>query len=63
MNSLTQTVLSDWTGNYRDVFVNSTENTVSSAVNKFINDYIFILKKGYVLINLVSLQEYFLQDR
>ena len=38
MNSLTQTVLSDWTGNYRDVFVNSTENTVSSAVNKFIND-------------------------
>ena len=46
MNTLTQTVLSDWTGNYRDVFVNSTENTVSSAVNKFINDYIFYFEKG-----------------
>ncbi|QXP61919.1 imelysin family protein [Olleya sp. HaHaR_3_96] len=46
MNSLTQTVLSDWTTNYRAVFVNSTSNTVSSAVNKFINDYIFYFEKG-----------------
>jgi len=46
MNSLTQNVLTDWTSNYRTVFVNSTENTASSAVNKFINDYIFYFEKG-----------------
>tara|TARA_R110000751_G_scaffold105046_4_gene200927 strand:+ start:150688 stop:151815 length:1128 start_codon:yes stop_codon:yes gene_type:complete len=46
MNSLTQNVLTDWTTNYRTVFVNSTENTASSAVNKFINDYIFYFEKG-----------------
>ncbi len=46
MNSLTQTVLTDWTTNYRSVFINSTSNTVSSAVNKFINDYIFYFEKA-----------------
>ncbi|WP_299251819.1 imelysin family protein [uncultured Lacinutrix sp.] len=46
MNSLTQTVLTDWTTNYRAVFISSTSNTVSSAVNKFINDYIFYYEKG-----------------
>ncbi|WP_452222483.1 imelysin family protein [Lacinutrix salivirga] len=46
MDSLTQTVLTDWTANYRAVFVNSTENTVSSATNKLVNDFIYYYEKG-----------------
>lgn len=46
MKMLTQTVLTDWTSNYRTVFINSTENTVSSSVNKFVNDFIYYYEKG-----------------
>lgn len=46
MSSLTQNVLDDWNQSYRDLFVNSTGNTASSAVNKLINDYIFYVEKG-----------------
>lgn len=46
MKSLTQEVLSNWTNEYRNTFVNSTENTASSAVNKFVNDFIFYYEKG-----------------
>ncbi|MFT5848254.1 MAG: hypothetical protein ACJARX_000731 [Psychroserpens sp.] len=46
MQSLTTTVLSDWTANYRDVFVNSTANTATSATNKLTNDFIFYYEKG-----------------
>lgn len=46
MNDLTTTVLTDWTGSYRNAFVNSTGNTASSAVNMMINDFIFYYEKG-----------------
>lgn len=46
METLTNTVYNDWTTSYRDTFVTSTENTVSSAVNKLVNDFIFYYEKG-----------------
>jgi len=41
MQTLTNTVLNDWTSGYRDTFVNSTANTATSATNKMTNDFIF----------------------
>ncbi|WP_282121870.1 imelysin family protein [Algibacter mikhailovii] len=46
MKSLTSIVLSDWNTTYRDEFVNSTDNTATSALNKFTNDYVFYFEKG-----------------
>ncbi|AXO81648.1 peptidase M75 superfamily protein [Olleya aquimaris] len=46
MSMITEEVLTDWTTNYRSLFVSSTNNTLTSAVNKFINDYIFYFEKG-----------------
>lgn len=46
MDSLTQQVLNDWTTTYRDVFVSNSGNTVTSSVNKLINDFIFYYEKG-----------------
>lgn len=46
MQSLTTTVLNDWTSNYRTIFVNSTANTATSSANKLTNDFIFYYEKG-----------------
>lgn len=46
MDELTQQVLTDWTGAYRNTFVNSTTNTSTSSLNKLVNDYIFYYEKG-----------------
>lgn len=46
MYSLTTIILNDWTSSYRDLFVNSTGNTASSAVNMLVNDFIFYYEKG-----------------
>ncbi len=46
MQSLTNIVLQDWINSYRDTFISSTENTASSALNKFVNDFIFYFEKG-----------------
>jgi len=46
MVSLTQMILNDWTTSYRDTFVSQSGNTVTSALNKFTNDYIFYYEKG-----------------
>ncbi|GAA3621963.1 imelysin family protein [Flavivirga jejuensis] len=46
MQSLTETVLDDWTSSYKATFVSSTSNTVTSSLNKLINDYIFYYEKG-----------------
>jgi hypothetical protein len=46
MDALTMTVLNDWTTSYRDVFVNSTSNTATSATNKLTNDFVFYYEKG-----------------
>lgn len=46
MESLTGTVLNDWTSTYRSAFVNSTSNTATSALNKFSNDFVYYYEKG-----------------
>lgn len=46
MESLTTTVLNDWNNGYRDAFVANSGNTVTSAVNKLVNDFIFYYEKG-----------------
>ena len=46
MKSLTEEVLNDWTNTYRDVFVSSTDNTSTSAVNLMFNDFIFYYEKN-----------------
>ncbi len=46
MESLTETVLEDWKTSYRTTFVNSTANTATSSLNKFVNDFIFYYEKG-----------------
>ena len=40
MQLLTETVLNDWTSNYRDSFVAQTGNSSTSSVNKIVNDYV-----------------------
>ncbi|WP_124981051.1 imelysin family protein [Nonlabens xiamenensis] len=46
MLELSNVVLDDWNGSYRDQFVNSTGNTATSSVNLLINDFIFYYEKG-----------------
>ncbi len=46
MVSLTEEVLNDWNGSYRSTFVSSDGNTVTSSVNKLVNDFIFYYEKG-----------------
>lgn len=46
MDNLTQQVITDWTTIYRDQFVNSSQNTATSSLNKFVNDFIFYYEKG-----------------
>lgn len=46
MDNLTQQVITDWTGVYRDQFVSSTANTATSSLNKIVNDFIFYYEKG-----------------
>jgi len=46
MKSLTQIVLDDWKDNFRTSFINSTDNTATSSLNKLVNDFIFYYEKG-----------------
>ena len=41
----TQAVITDWE-DYRDIFINSTDNTTTSSINKMTNDFIFYFEKG-----------------
>lgn len=45
MTTLTEQVVIDWSS-YRNEFVASTSNTATSAVNMFVNDYIYYYEKG-----------------
>ena len=42
----TNEVIDSW-ASYRDVFVNSTENTATSSINKLTNDFIYYYEKGF----------------
>ncbi|MBC3757810.1 imelysin family protein [Hyunsoonleella sp. SJ7] len=46
MKSLTETVLNDWKGSYRNAFISQTGNTTTSALNKLTNDFVFYFEKG-----------------
>ena len=46
MDSLTQEVLNDWNGSYRNTFINNTGNSATSSLNKLVNDFIFYYEKG-----------------
>lgn len=38
-------ISNDWSGSYRDDFVSNSGNTATSALNKFVNDFIFHYEK------------------
>ena len=52
MVELTELVVSDWEGTYRDTFVANTGSSATASINKLANDYLFyyeqILRKGKV---------------
>ena len=45
MNDNTDLVLNDW-NTYRNTFVNSVENTATSAFNMLTNDFVYYFEKG-----------------
>ncbi|MEL6630219.1 MAG: imelysin family protein [Bacteroidota bacterium] len=45
MVALTATVVDDWEGGYRDVFVQNSGNSATASVDKMTNDYIFYYEK------------------
>lgn len=45
LETLGQSVLSDWENGYRDTFVNNDGSDAISSVNKLVNDYIFYYEK------------------
>ncbi|MDC1081161.1 imelysin family protein [Flavobacteriaceae bacterium] len=47
MQELTVLVKAQWEGDYRDSFVQSTENTATSSINMMLNDFVYYFEKGY----------------
>lgn len=47
MIELTVEVKNGWNEEYREEFINSTDNTSTSSINKLINDFIYYFEKGY----------------
>lgn len=45
MQTLTNTVLTDWTSGYRDNYITNTANVASGAVNQTLNAYVFYYEK------------------
>ncbi len=45
MNALTDQVVSDWQGSYRDTFVANDGASATASVDRFVNDYIFYFEK------------------
>lgn len=45
IDTLTNTVLNDWTSGYRDEFVSNTGNGANSSLDMMVNDYIFYYEK------------------
>ena len=47
MQELTVLVKAQWEGDYRDSFVQSTDNTATSSINMMLNDFVYYFEKGY----------------
>ncbi len=45
MDMLTKEVVADWTGSYRDTFVNNNGSSATSSVDKIANDFLFHYEK------------------
>ncbi|WP_299257074.1 imelysin family protein [uncultured Aquimarina sp.] len=45
MDDMTSQVLNDWTGGYRDSFVNNSGSSATSSLDKLVNDFIFHYEK------------------
>ncbi|RLJ64325.1 imelysin [Lacinutrix venerupis] len=45
MQTLTNTVLTDWTSGYRDNYITNTANVASGAVNQTLNAYVYYYEK------------------
>ncbi|MBW1297442.1 imelysin family protein [Aquimarina litoralis] len=45
MDALTSQVVTDWTTNYRDTFVNNSGSSATSSVDRIVNDFIFHYEK------------------
>ncbi|MEM7484664.1 MAG: imelysin family protein [Bacteroidota bacterium] len=45
MKSLTDDVVGQWTGDYRDTFVENDGSSSTASVDRFVNDYIFYYEK------------------
>lgn len=46
ISNLTDQVITDWEGDYRNEFVNSFDNTASSSLNKLVNDFVAYYESG-----------------
>ena len=44
---LTSDIKSSWNDEFISTFINSTDNTASSSINKVVNDFIYYFEKGY----------------
>ena len=47
MIDLTEEVQMGWSDEFRESFINSTDNTSTSSINKIINDFIYYFEKGF----------------
>ena len=47
MIALTSEIKEGWNDEFRNSFINSTENTSTSSVNMVLNDFIFYFEKGF----------------
>ena len=45
LNELTDEVVSDWKGGYRDAFVNSSGSSATASTDKIVNDFLFYYEK------------------
>ena len=45
IDALTQEVLLDWNGDYRDEFVNNSGNSATASVDRLVNDFMFYYEK------------------
>lgn len=46
IDALTQSVLSDWKGSYRETFLNNDGSTAASSIDMLVNDYVFYYEKN-----------------
>lgn len=46
IDSLAKLVVDDWTGGYRDVFVENDGNSATASIDRLVNDYLFYYEKA-----------------